>query len=61
MKGRGTASKKLPAISELVKESLNGPWKSKCQYDLHDYKNEPITADNYHVDMVTLRSKRSIQ
>jgi hypothetical protein len=61
LKKKGGTLLKLPPLSTLIKEPEVGPWKFKCQYDVYDYKGQPITWENYHVDMVTLRVKRSIQ
>ena len=60
-KRRGGPIKKLPPVSELLKESEVGPWKPKCQYEEFDYKGAQKTPENYHVSLVTLRAKRTIQ
>lgn len=47
-------------LSQLLKESENGPWKPKCQFDRKNYKGE-ITPETFLVDLALLRPKRTIQ
>ena len=49
----------MPNIHTLQKQSEIGPWTPKCEYK--KAQRGTITAENYFVDLVTLRNKRTIQ
>lgn len=47
-------------MSQLLKESMTGPWKKKCAPQEYDKKKE-YTKENFPVDVSVIRKERTIQ